>query len=134
MDIKDILFKKVKCSSFLKKVYDGKFILATHGDIDEATYCDSNTPGIEITSECCGDHDFLKTYYEVKERTFTGFVVGIKDIVVTAWLVADINYDYVGSEHLHIFKDADKIIKCAVVYYQNNKKSYVPLESIKAGD
>jgi hypothetical protein len=134
MNIQDILFKEVQCTAFLKKVYDGKFILIHKGDIDEAVYCDSNNPDLEIMSECCGDHDFLKTYYEVKERLFTGFAVGTKNIVVTAWLVADTNSDYSGREYLRISRDPESVVKCAVVYYRNNYKRYVPLENIKVGD
>lgn len=132
MEEKDIVFKKVVCSSYLKKVNDGKFIQIYKGDIDEAAYCDSNDPNQERMSDCCGDHDFLKTYYMVKEKTFRGFVVGIKEIVVTAYLCADTCYhSYNSNEYLKVYKNPDRRIKCAIVYYQNNRKRYVPLESIE---
>lgn len=134
MDIKDILFKKVKCSSFLKKVWDGKFIQVYKGELDSASYCDSNDPENEIESDCCGEYDFLKTYYEKKQRNFTGFVVGIKDIVVTGYLVADTDSCPYNGEHLKIYKHPKEIIKCAIVYYGNNRKRYVPLENIEVGD
>lgn len=131
MDIKDILFKKVQCTSFLKKVHDGKYISII---ADEAIYLNSNTPEIEITSECCGDTDFLKTYYEIKEKSFSGFVVGIKEITVTAWLMADTEYDYFGSESLRISRQSKEVVKCAIVYYGNNCKRYVPMDSIRVGE
>jgi len=134
MNTQDYLFKKAKCSSFLKKVRDGKFIRVYKGEFDEASYCNSNDPDNEITSECCGEFDFLKTYYKKKQRNFTGFIVGVKDIVVTGYLVADTEYHPYNGEHLRIFKYPKEITKCAIVYYGNNKKSYVPLESIEVGD
>jgi hypothetical protein len=133
-DIKDILFKRVICTAFLKKVHDGKFISVSKDDIDEAMYCNTDNPENFTMSECSGDHDFLKTYYEVKERPFTGIIVGIKDVIVTAWLVADTNYDYAGREYLRISRDTEKKIKCAVVYYRNNCKRYVPLDNVKVGE
>lgn len=134
MKYEDILFKKVKCSSYLKRVWDGKFIQVYKGELDEAAYCDSNNPDGEIISECCGELEFLKTYYKEVQKNFTGFIVGIKDIVVTGYLVADTDYDHRGCGYLSIYKRPKQIEKCAIVYYANNRKRYVPLEDIKAGD
>jgi len=134
MNIKDILFKEVQCTSFLKKVYDGKFMLVNENDM-EVTYCDSNNEKFEVVSECCGDLDFLKTYFEIKDRIFSGVVVGIKNIVLSGYLAADTNYEsYSYLEHLTLSKHPHKVIECAIVYYRNNRKSYVPLDSIKVGD
>lgn len=132
--MENILFKKVNCNSFLKKVWDGKFIQIYKGEYDEASYCNSNDPDNEITSECCGELDFLKTYYKETHRNFTGFVVGIKDIVVTGYLVAETIFDFRGCEYLKVYKQPKETIKCAIVYYGNNRKRYVPRESIEAGD
>lgn len=132
--MKDILFKKVKCTAFLKKVWDGKFIQVYKGDLDEAFYCDSNSPDKKIASDCCGELDFLKTYYKETKRSFTGFVVGTKDIVTEGYLVADTNYDFRGCERLDIYKYPKDVVKCAIVYFGNNRKRFVPLESVEAGD
>ena len=124
---KNNLFNKVKCSGYLKRINDGKFIEVYKGDVDEAIYRNSNDENFEITSEACGDTDFLKTYYEVKEKNFKGFVVGFKTIILTAYLVADTDYDFIGREHLRIYKEPKERIECAIVYYSNNRKRYVPL-------
>jgi hypothetical protein len=131
VDMKEFLFKQVKCAKYLKLVYDGKFIEIVKGEIDEAVYRDSNNEEFYITSECCGDKDFLKTYYILKEKEFIGFVVGVKDIIVTAYLVADTTCDYSGREHMEISKEPENVIKCAVVYYSSGHKRYVPLVDIK---
>lgn len=132
--MKDILFKKVKCNAYLKKVYDGKFIDVSQEDF-KAIYTDyRNLDKLYTESTCEGDLDFLKTYYEFKEKEFTGLVVGIKDVTVTAYLVADIGYQYSGKEYIYVRKEPKDIYKCAIVYYGNNRKRYVPLENIEVGD
>ena len=132
--MEDILFKKVKCNAYLKRVYDGKFIDVSQDDF-KATYVDYGNPDKVYTeSECAGALDFLKTYYEFKEKEFTGLVVGIKDVTATAYLVADTGYHYNGKEHIDVLKEPKDIYKCAIVYYGNNRKRYVPLENIKVGD
>lgn len=82
-------------------------------------------------SSCEGDLDFLKTYYELTKKDFTGFAVGIKDICATGYLVVDTCFHYNGSEHLAIRKEPKDIYKCAIVYYGNNRKRFVPVENIK---
>jgi hypothetical protein len=135
MNIQNILFKKVQCTAFLKKVYDGKFIQVCNIDgYDCAEYADTNNPDLDLKCECDGSLKFLKTYYEPKAREFMGIVVGIKKIIVTAYLTAETNYDYTGREYLRISREPEKIIECAVVYYRNNCKRYVPLENIGGGD
>ena len=130
----DILFKKVKCNAYLKKVHDGKFIDISQEDF-EATYVDYGNLGkLYTVSECDGSLDFLKTYYELIEKEFTGFVVGVKEVTATAYLVADIGYQYNGKEYIYVQKEPKDIYKCAIVYYGNNRKRYVPLENIKVGD
>lgn len=132
MENKDILFKKVKCSTYLKKISDGRYIEVTEGDIAE--YVDTNDKNFNLECECCGDLDFLKTYYKAMDKEFSGVVVGIKDILVSAYLVANTLSDWQGCEYLKISRVPKETVKCAIVYYGNNRKRYVPLESIKAGD
>lgn len=131
--MKDILFKKVKCNAFLKKASDGKFI-ELYRDSLAADYIDHKNPDFNLKCECDGSLEFLKVYYEVKKRNFKGIVVGIKDIVTTAYLTVDTSYHYDGTEYIYPGKVPEKICKCAIVYYSNNRKSYVPLENIEVGD
>jgi hypothetical protein len=129
--VKELLFSKVHCTGYLKKVYDGKFIEVIEGDVKEAVYRNSNDDDFEEVSECCGDLDFLKTYYEIKEKHFNGFLVGFKEIVATGYLVADTGYDFRSCEHLTIHKEPKDIYECAIVYFADNRKRLVPLEKIK---
>lgn len=132
--MKDILFKKVKCNAYLKRVRDTKFI-----DVDQDTLTADYVThkGHEVTREesgCEGDLDFLKTYYDFTKKEFTGFVVGIKDIYATEYLIADTGYHCNGREYIEVRKEPKDIYKCAIVYYGNNRKRYVPLENIEVGD
>ena len=65
---KELLFSKLHCIGYRKKIYDGKFIEVIEGDVKEAVYRNNNDYDFEEVSECCGDLDFLKTYYEIKEK------------------------------------------------------------------
>ena len=124
-----LLFKNVKCNAYLKKMNDGRFI-----EVDEdknCTYIDTNNEKLDIVCTYCGDDEFLKTYYKIKKRNFEGIVVGIKDIVVSAYLCVDIYNAYDSSEHIKIFKNPNYAIRCAIVYFANNRKSYVPLDSLE---
>lgn len=132
----DLLFQKVKCKGFLKKVWDGRFI-ETHpneGYTYDCEYRDSNNPDLKIECEYCGDFDFLKTYYEHKEKEFFGFVVGYKEIVATGYLTVDTDYDFMGREHTRLGKQPKDVCQCAIVYYANNKKRFVSIEDIKIGE
>ena len=130
----DILFKKVKCNAYLKRVHDGKFIDVSQDDF-KAIYTDyHNLDKLHTESACEGDLDFLKTYYVLIKKEFTGFVVGVKEVTATAYLVADIGYQYNGKEYIYVRKEPKDIYKCAIVYYGNNRKRLVPLENIEVGD
>lgn len=130
---------KCKCNGFLKKVSDGTYIqhiektespdgrehyLLHNNEIDNKSYEESE-------SECCGEHELLKTYYERKEREFEGVIVGKKEVIVTGWLVVDTDSDPWRGERTYIRKEPEEIVECAVVYFSQNKKRYVPFDCIK---
>lgn len=121
------LFSKVSCSSYLKKVSDGNFIEVKEGD---AFYNFGNSGRI-IKSECCGDLDFIKTYYELKTKDFEGFVVGFKSVTVAGFLVASTDYHYDGIEYVTIDKEPSETVNIAIVYYGNNRKRFVPVDDIE---
>ena len=131
---KELLFSKVHCKGYLKKIYDGKFIEIIEGDVKEAVYKNSNDDDFEKVSECCGDLDFLKTYYEAKEKSFNGFLVGFKDVIATGYLVADTDYDFRGHEQLTIRKEPQDIYICAIVYFADNRKRLVPLDMLERSE
>lgn len=127
------LFRKVKCNGYLKKVFDGRFI-ETHeneGETLDCIYVDTNNPDLDIECQYCGDLDFLKTYYEYKEKKFTGVVVGFKDIVIDGYLTVETCTNWLGSEYTKFGKQCRTTASCAIVYYANNRKRYVPLKNIE---
>ena len=126
--MKPDLFQRVECSGYMKKIYDGKYIEIV---ADEAVYMNANDTDFEVTSECSGDLDFLKTYYEHRQRNLKGVVVGYRNVVVTGYLVAETICDFAGRECIRISKVPKDTVECAVVYYANNKKSLVPIAEIK---
>ena len=63
-------------------------------------------------------------------------IVGFTDLIVTGYL--DVIYNDaidvgVGilPEQFFVQKNKNHVEKCAIVYYANNKKHYVPLEDIE---
>ncbi|MHC1722518.1 MAG: hypothetical protein AB9836_04850 [Aminipila sp.] len=129
--INALLFSKVHCPGYLKKVYDGRFIEVIKGDVDEALYTDTNNLDFDLPCECDGSLEFLKTYYEEKAKSFSGFVVGFKDVIVTGYLVAETNYNYIGQGYLKVSKAPKRTEKCAIVYFASNRKRLVPLSMIE---
>jgi len=131
---KELLFSKVHCTSYLKKIYDGNFIEVVEGDVREAVYKNSNDNNFEKVSECCGDLDFLKTYYQINTKPFNGFLVGFKSIVATGYLVADTDYDFRDCDVLTIRKEPKEIYECAIVYFADNRKRLVPLDMLEVAN
>ncbi|MEG0365533.1 MAG: hypothetical protein RR585_01765, partial [Coprobacillus sp.] len=77
-----------------------------------------------------GEEEHRKTYYERKDKSFTGFLVGYKDIVINGIVGVDYN-DNPYCECDYIYKQPLKVCKCAIIYFANNRKRYVPLEDIE---
>lgn len=128
-----LLFKNVTCTSYLIKAHDGKFIVKDDdGNCYYMILNGEETEEKQIPEEDYdGSLNYEKTYYERVSRKCKGIVVGIKDVVITGFLYVDVNTDYLGRENTYIGKQAKEIVKCAVVYYANNKKHLVPVESIE---
>lgn len=127
-DTNKFLFKYVSCNSYFKKIRDGR-----HVDLNEdVRFCYKGLE-CEIFPECHADGslDFVKTYYENRNcRQFTGVVVGIKDLVIDAYLVVDTGYHYDGTEFTYVERVPKTRCTVAIVYYNNNKKRFVPIEDI----
>lgn len=131
----DLLFKRVKCSGYLKPVKDGRYIAVDQQELT-ASYVDTNTITTEVIGEeceCDGSYEFLKTYMQPVQRACEGVVVGIKNVVVSAWLVAEIFYSdgySCARDYVKVSAEPKEQKECAIVYYANNRKHYVPLELI----
>lgn len=129
MEVK--LFDKCKCKGFYKKVHDGIYIQLDSKNLT-ADLMNSNIQGelVEEDIECAE-----KRYYEHKNGNFSGVIVGFVDLVLVGYL--DVIYQDecdvgVGiiPEKYYIAKRPKEVVKCAIVYYANNLKHYVPLEDI----
>lgn len=128
------LFDKVKCKGFYSKVYDGTYIFLDKENL-KAAHMNSNATETNCIVEEEVDR-VEKTYYKYVSKNFSGLIVGFKDLIVKGYLDV-IYHDAVDvgigvlPEQFFVDKTAKDIVKCAVVYYANNKKHYVPLEDIK---
>ena len=128
------LFDKVKCKGFYSKVHDGTFIYIDAQNL-KAWHMNSNAIGTECFVE--EDVDRVeKTYYKHVKQNFFGVIVGFKNLTVTGYL--DVIYNDaidvgVGilPEQLFVQKNPNRVVKCAIVYYANNKKHFVPLQDIE---
>lgn len=122
------LFDKVKCHGFLQKAKDG--IMISHAPNSDS-WIAITVDGEEIKdlSSCEGDY-VEKTYFKIKKRNFSGVIVGFKDVVTKGIIGTDWD-DNPYCEHGYCFKQATETIKCAVVYYANNKKHIVPIDLIE---
>lgn len=141
--MKDILFKPVICDGFLKPVHDGIYVYLdkttmTAYAMNSNLIDDNNDGTVESDIDCTE-----KTYYEYVQRKFNGIVVGIKDIITQGYL--DVNYEDYDSgyypyddyhadryyqERFFVSKRPKTTVKCAIVYYANNKKHLVPYDKL----
>lgn len=129
------LFDKVKCKGFYKKVSDGIWV---HLDKSTLTAYAMNTNLVDTDNDGTMEADIdcvEKTYYEHRKGNFTGVIVGFKDLVVKGYL--DVIYQDecdvgigVIPEKFYVEKRAKEVVKCAIVYYADNKKHFVPIEDI----
>lgn len=128
MEVK--LFDKCKCKGFYKKVYDGAYIVLDTQNLTADLMNSHSDKVIEEDVECAE-----KVYYEHKNGNFSGVVVGFVYLTVVGYL--DVIYDCgvnVGfgtmPDKYYISKRPKETVKCAIVYYSDNKKHYVPIEDI----
>lgn len=129
------LFDKVKCKGFYKSVKDGKWLRLDKKNLT-ADAMDNNIVNIDNDGTVEKDVEYVeKTYFEHVDKSFTGVIVGYKDIVIKGYLDADYQDECdvgvgVIPESFCVSKRAKETVKCAVVYYANNMKHYVPLEDV----
>ena len=127
------LFDKCQCKGFYKPAHDGIWVYL---DQTTLTACAMNSNLIDNDGTMEEDIDFVeKTYYQHVRSNFSGVIVGFKDLVVKGYL--DVIYQDecdvgVGiiPEKFYVAKRPKEIVKCAVIYYANNMKHYVPIEDI----
>nr|DAI47949.1 MAG TPA: hypothetical protein [Caudoviricetes sp.] len=129
------LFDKVKCKGFYKPFKDGRWLYLDRktltADAMDNNLADGNNDGtVEKNVEY-----IEKTYFKHVDRNFIGVIVGYKNIIVKGYLDAvyqdecDVGVGVI-PETFYVSKRAKETVKCAVVYYGNNMKHYVPLEDV----
>lgn len=129
------LFKQYKCKGFYKKVYDGTFVTLDKKELS-ADWMNSD---YKKYKDCIVEEDIdraEKIYYSHVSQRFSGVVVGFTELVTEGYL--DVVYEDavdvgVGTipEKFYVAKTPKTTIKCAIVYYANNKKHYVPIEDFE---
>ena len=123
------LFDKVRRKGFYAKFHDGRYILLDEQNLKADLMCSGNVIEEDI------DDRREKTYFWHRKMNFTGVVVGFTDLVVSGWLgveyqdAVDVGIGVIPEKY-YVKKTPKETVKCAIVYYANNKKHYVPLEDI----
>lgn len=127
------LFDFCKCKGFYKKVSDGIWV---HLDKTTLTAYSMNTNLVSEDNDGTMEADIdrvEKTYYEYVKGNCRGVVVGFVDLVVKGYLdviyqdACDVGVGVI-PEKFYVCKTPKDVVKCAIVYYANNKKHFVPLE------
>lgn len=134
MEIK--MFDMCKFNGFYKKVHDGRFIHLDKSTLT-ANLIDTNLADGESDGVVEKDCDRAeKKYFEYVKANGKGVIVGFIDLVVVGYLDVIYNDECdtgmgIIPESFYVTKSAKEIVKCAIVYYSNNKKHYVPLSNIE---
>lgn len=138
---KELLFQWCRCTAYMKKVWDGACICRMKPEETESgceefvlEYGTHDVPeDAPNLSPCDGGRDIEKTYYERRELEFTGVCVGLKKIKAAGYLGVDVGYRGPNcDEYFFVFKESKTVIDCAIVYFANNQKRFVPLDAIEA--
>ena len=134
MEIK--LFDMCSFIGFYKKVHDGRFIYLDKNTLT-ANLIDTNLADEESDGVVEKDCDRAeKKYFEYVKANGMGVIVGFIDLVIVGYLdviyndACDVGVGII-PESFYVTKSAKETVKCAIVYYSNNKKHYVPLCDIK---
>ena len=129
------LFDRVKCKGFYKPFKDGRWLYLNKETLT-ADSMDNNLIDASNDGTVEKDVEYIeKTYFKHVDKNFNGVIVGYKDIVTEGYLDAvyqeecDVGIGVI-PERFYVSKRAKETVKCAVVYYANNMKHYVPLEDV----
>lgn len=136
---KDMLFQRCRCKAYLKKVRDSAYIhrmepWETESGEEEFVleYGNHVVPeDAPMVSPCEGVYDIEKTYYGRRELEFTGVCVGFKTIKTEGYLGVEYVDPPYGNPFHRVFKEPKTQVDCAIVYFANNQKRFVPLDDIE---
>lgn len=129
------LFDKVRCKGFYKSYRDGLYIALDKrnltADLMNSHLATAYNSGL-VESEV---EQVEKTYYQHKDMNFAGVIVGFIDLKVVGYLevmyedAVDVGVGIIPEKY-YVAKLPKEVVRCAIVYYANNRKHYVPLEDI----
>ena len=126
------MFDMCRFNGFYKKVHDGRFISLDKktltADLIDTNLADGESEGV-VEKDCDRAE---KKYFEYVKANGKGVVVGFIDLIVVGYLDVIYNDECdtgmgIIPESFYVTKSAKETVKCAIVYYSNNKKHYVPL-------
>ena len=126
------IFDLVRCGGYIRPVRDGRHLIPDkenpfHGWF--VTGRDGDTGQPILWDVAYRGERLEKEYYTYLARPFRGVIVGFRDMMLRATLEATTEED--DGERLPVVRRVDEqIVRCAVVYYTNCRKHFVPLEHI----
>ena len=124
---KALLFKHVECCSAIYELHDGT---GFYKNSENEWCCTSGeTQNCKIDWKTEPVKRLPKTYFSIKKINFCGVVVGIKKMRFSADLLIKELHDEWGN--VKIWREKEEFRDVAIVYYANNHKRLVPVESVK---
>ena len=122
---KDILFRHVKCSAAIYEIHNG--IGFCRGEKGTWYYTSGEEHLKKINFKKDPVKRLSKKYLDLKKIQFSGFIVGIKSIRLSADILITNQTKYKWEE-VKLWRENEKFIEVAIVYYANNRKRLVPVE------
>ncbi len=122
------LFDLVRCGGFVVPVRDGRHLVQDKDDPLCGRFVTDHGRTVLQEVRYRGER-LQKTYHAYVERPFRGVIVGYRDILLRAVLLADVE-ETDGPLVPRVSRVEEEYAHCAVVYYANCRKHYVPVEHI----
>ncbi|MBE6989779.1 MAG: hypothetical protein E7426_03410 [Ruminococcaceae bacterium] len=143
------LFDLVRCGGYVIPARDGRRLIQDKEDPFHGWFVEGRDKTVLQDVFYRGER-LEKTYHIYVERPFRGVIVGYRDILFRAVLQADtgtsgtddeedipfgeelpFGSEERSGERIPLISRVDEaFVRCAVVYYSNCRKHYVPLEHI----
>lgn len=118
----ELLFKRVKCKGYLSK---NKNYINVQASMEDERFEDKINKTILL--EYGGT--YMQDIYEIKEKDFTGIVVGI--FLINTRRRFEENYNDFQNRSEIIIEAIKPTIRVAKVYFGNNKSRLVPMKLIE---
>ena len=123
------IFDMVRCGGYVKRVYDGIHLVRDDEDPFRGRFMRGRN-GDTIAEVSFNGERLRKDYYVRDERPFRGVIVGWKELTLSAELAAVTEGEEGGMLEPVVRRENLEKVRCAVVYYSNCRKHYVPEDMI----